>query len=144
MIIIEGGSRSVVGQLANLPATHAGRLQALFAAGAALAQSGEVATLRQVFLIFEGWMSSTTDQGAIKVPPSQDPNRKEVLLITASSDIEKQRVSMVVFEMLRDREGQLVELEKLQATEDADIRAASPLLNAFMEGFRLEMGSKLN
>ena len=73
VIIIEGGSRSVVGQLANLPRTHAGRLQVLFSVGTALAQSGDVATLRQVFFISEGWMSSAKKGAAIEAPPSQGP-----------------------------------------------------------------------
>jgi len=46
--------------------------------------------------------------------------------------------------MLRDGEGQLVELEQLHTVEDEDLRVASPLLNAFVEGFRLEMRGKLN
>ena len=144
MIIIEGGSQSVIGQIANLPRTHQGRLQVLFATGAALAQSGDVATLRQVFFISEGWMSSAKKGGAIEAPPSQDPNRKEVLIISSSSDVHARRASLVVFEMLRDGEGQLVELEQLHTVEDEDLRVASPLLNAFVEGFRLEMRGKLN
>ena len=89
-------------------------------------------------------MSMAKKGGAIEVPPSQDPNRKEVLIISSSSDVQARRASLVVFEMLRDGEGQLVELEQLHTVEDEDLRVASPLLNAFVEGFRLEMRSKLN
>ncbi len=72
--IIAQGSRGVlVAGIEDLPGTHDERCQAMASAGFAMAQSGKIGRLEQVFFITEGWMS-VPSQG--KLPdslPSQDP-----------------------------------------------------------------------
>ena len=69
--------------------------------------------------------------------PSQDPKRKEVLVISNLSTSE-QESRLVIFEMVRDVEGQLAELRDIQLPgENEESHAETPLLDAFVDGFRM-------
>jgi len=105
MVIAEGSNRSVVGQLPELAATHEGRARQMFGAGLALGQRGEVGNLEQVFFVTEGWMSG--GEGRLpQIPPSQDPNRKEVLVVS-NFTVQERTTRMVILEMIRDRRDSL-------------------------------------
>jgi hypothetical protein len=134
VLIAEGSRRSFGGQIANFPDTHEDRVRWMLSAGYALAQSGEVGELQQVTFISEGWMSA----GEARSPesrPSQDPDRKEVLLVS-SLVIKGHRNRLVVFEMGRDADGKLTELKDLQLPgEYEEGRTRTPLLDAFADGF---------
>ncbi len=70
------------------------------------------------------------------VVPSQDPNRVEVLLIDTLT-IEGYWSRLTLFEMLRDDEGNLYDLKPLEYPgEDEKSVSESPLMDAFVEGFR--------
>ncbi len=141
MIVAEGSRRSVVGQLPEFAGTHEGRARQMFAAGFTLAKSGEIGVLRQVFFVSEAWMSAAKEGKLPGVPPSQDPNRKEVLIIT-SLKLAGQQTGMVILEMVRDAQGRLADLRDFQRTEGGEERVESPLLSAFVQGFRA--GGKVN
>lgn len=69
----------------------------------------------------------------LKQRPSQDPKRKEVLLVS-QLEVETKQTHMNILEMKRDKKGELRSLETLpQLTEKTDVQ--SPLLNAFALGF---------
>ena len=106
------------------------------AAGRALAQSWEVGELRQVAFISEEWMST----GAGRPPelrPSQDPARKEVLLIS-SLTTKDYRNRVVIFEMARDVNDKLTELRDVRSSGEYDEgHAEPPLLDAFVDGCRM-------
>jgi len=69
-------------------------------------------------------------------PPSQDPQRKEALLIS-HLEITGQREAVVLLEMQRDPQGKLIGLREIVRTSDAESEVHSPLLRAFVDGFRL-------
>jgi hypothetical protein len=136
-LIVEGSGGSVVGQVTDLPDTHEGRVRWMFSAGFALAQSGQVGLLRQVFFISEGWMSTAGADGTIEMPPSQDPNRQEVLFVS-SLKVKERRTDLALFEMVRDGEGRLTELKRMQQPgEEEGGHMESPLPAAFVDGFRM-------
>ena len=109
----------------------------MLSAGYALAQSGEVGDLRQVFFISEGWMIVGEEGKLPASRPSEDPRRKEVLVISNLSTRE-QESRLVIFEMVRDVEGQLAELRDIQLPgENEEGHAETPLLDAFVDGFRM-------
>jgi hypothetical protein len=144
LLIAEGGNGAVVGQLEDLPNTHQGRVRYLHAAGARLAQSREVGVLERVFFVCEGWMSTVREDGTMEMPPSQDPDRTEVLFIS-SLIVEGQLTDMIFFEMIRGGEGQLTGLEQLHQPGAAKGgRVDSPLLSAFVEGFRRGTSGQFN
>lgn len=69
---------------------------------------------------------------------TQDPNRKEVLFIS-SLEVREPRATLVMFEMVRDSgdEDRLVELRELQLIDTDAGEVESPLLSAFVDGFRV-------
>ena len=135
-LIVEGSDSSVIGQMADFPDTHEARRRWMFSAGFALAQSGQVGALKQIFFVSEGWMSLAAEDGTVEVPPSQDPDRKEVLFISTLKANER-RTDLVLFEMVRDDEGRLTELKRLQQPgEEEKGYVDSPLLAEFVSGFR--------
>ena len=113
-------------------------------AGYALGQSGKVDELKQMFFICEAWMSTTEEGRLPDVRPSQDLNRKEILLISHLA-VQEHRTRLVVFEMVRDAEGHLVDLrESQQLDETEDGRIEHPLLDAFADGFHFGMRGRAN
>lgn len=141
-IIVQGDKGPAINQLVPFPETYEGRHRRLFITGMMLARSGRVGDLKQVFFISEGWMSVTDEQGPPQAPPSQDPNRMEGLHISYL-DVEANHTDMVLFEMVRDDEEQLVELKLLdQPTVAAGGHVESPLLGAFVSGYRQGEGKE--
>jgi hypothetical protein len=138
VLIAEGTRRSFGGRIANLPDTHEDRIRWMLSAGYALARSGEVGGLQQVIFISEGWMS--IGEGTLpESRPSQDPARKEVLLVS-NLTIRDRCSRVVIFEMVRDVEGELTELRDLQLPGEYNKGLAeTPLLDAFADGFYMGM-----
>src|SRR6266498_3072551 len=111
-LIVEGSKNLVAGQIPDLPATHGERAELMRFLGQAAAKSGRVDQLQQVFRVSEGWMSEPSeDKSTEDIRPSQDPNRKEVLIISAIHMKERKK-QMEIFEILRDSNERVVSLEK--------------------------------
>src|SRR5688572_17866163 len=83
MLIIEGRKSLVAGPIPDLPDTHKKRMELMRSLGQETAKSGSVDHLQQVFMVTEGWMSVASKDEPAEILPSQDPNKKEVLIISA-------------------------------------------------------------
>ncbi len=105
----------------------------LFQAGFALAKTKELNDLQQVFLISEGWMSVGGADKTPDYPPSQDPDRKEILLVS-SLTVPTAHNEVKVWEIIRDQTGMLLDLKEF---DTGVMQAQSPLLNAFLTGFTM-------
>ena len=79
-------------------------------------------------------MSLAHDGHLPETPPSQDPQRKEVLVIS-SYEADTRQTRMALFEMVRDEKGILRQLLPFSDTEGRDEQAESPLLEVFVYGF---------
>lgn len=137
-LIVEGTNDSLILQFDHMAQTHEARAQQLLVAGYAVGHDMSLVALRQVFFITEAWLSIRNEDGLPEIPPSADPNRIEVLAITGL-DLTKQHTSMLLLEMVRNDQDKLVELrEQMQASpgHEAGYSAESPLLDAFVTGFR--------
>jgi hypothetical protein len=134
-IIAQGSAGSLVGQLPDMPDTHEGKVGLMHLVGTVFGQSGEVGSLSEAFFISEGWMSQPGPEGIGETLPSQDPNRIEILVISRLI-VEKKRSDLVILEMVRDDAGQLSDLKELHSSVGEDTQVGSPLLDAFVEGFR--------
>jgi hypothetical protein len=135
MLLINGDNQSIATALTELPSTHEARRELMRLAGHAVAQSGTATKLEQVFFICEAWMSVAKEDGTIDVPPSQDPNRLEVLIIS-SLEVASNQPGIVAFEMVRDSKGELTELKPVEVAEEKEGSVETPLLDAFVDGFR--------
>ena len=135
-LIAEGDRKTIGTQIEALAPTHPDRAQQLFVLGLALAQSGEVGVLQQVFFIAEAWMSAEDPQ---KIRPAQDPQRKEVMLVSRHV-IRPPRDETIIYTMRRDAKGKLTSVIRFPDDNPEKSEAHSPLLEAFVIGF---LGSAL-
>jgi len=90
------GRRAVL--LEQFRDTADARIKDMFSAGALLAQKGNIGELELIVFVSEGWIGTN-----INILPSQDPNRREVLLIN-SLDARTQEEHTLQFEIKRDPE----------------------------------------
>ena len=144
VLIVEADNKLVAGQIPDMPATHGERLELLRFLGQAAAKSGRVNQLQQIFMVTEGWMSVASEDKSAEIRPSQDPNRKEVLIISAIQMRERKK-QMKVFEILRDSSEQVVGLEEFLPDENKKDKSVEvPLLDAFVHGFQTAFRTKYN
>jgi hypothetical protein len=144
VVIMEVDKKLMGAQIPDMPATHGERLELMHFLGQAAAKSGRVDQLQEVFLVHEGWMSVASEDMPAEIRPSQDPKRKEVLIISAIQMKERKK-QMKVFEILRDSSEQVVGLEEfLPDEEKKDESVEVPLLDAFVQGFRTAFRMKFN
>lgn len=133
-LIVDGHLHPIILQINTLAPTHDERLAQMHIAGMAMAQDGRAGRLRRVFFISEAWISEGHDNKPPVTPPSQDPNRKEILVV-AKYEASIQRFDMVITEMIRDENGILRELRELRRSDEKEEHVESSLLQAFIEGF---------
>jgi hypothetical protein len=134
--------------LGDLPDTHAARARLLFETGLVMAVAGNVGELQQVFFVSEGWLSLGRDDQAPVLPPSADPDRKEVLTVF-HIEMKAHKTGMVLLEMKRSSSGTLVAVTDLEVPEQSHTgagpaQAESPLVEAFLAGYRRGLVGKLN
>ncbi len=134
-VLVEGSGKLAIIQLRGVPSTPEERAQHMFIAGFKLARQNEqLREIEQLFHITEGWMTSVSADDTSALPPSEDPKRKEVLLVS-QLNIPQRQAGGRVFEMRRDSAGQLGEVVLLDIDIDDQTEAFSPLLGAFAFGF---------
>jgi len=143
-MIIEGSNDLIVGKIPDMPATHGERMELMYFLGEAAAKSGRVDQLQQVFLLSEGWMSMASENKQAELRPSQDPDRREVLIIS-SFQVRRRQKQLKLFEILRSSNEQVVSLREIFPDEDKkDETVEIPLLEAFVRGFQLAFRTKFN
>jgi len=135
ILIVDGGQGLLIRQLNELPATHQERAELLRFVGMTTAMSGKLKSLNQVFMVSEGWMSLARKDGQPMIPPSQDPDRKEVLIVSGMQ-LEGNRKHLRLFEILRYGENNGVDLQELFPDANQNGPVEVPLLEAFVHGFQ--------
>lgn len=144
VVIMEVDKKLKGAQIPDMPATHGERLEFMNFLGQAAAKSGRVDQLQQVFMVTEGWMSEPSEDVPARIRPSEDPQRKEVLIISAIQ-VSKHKRQMEIFEVIRDANEQVIGLEKfLPGEKKEDESVAVPLLDAFVHGFQIAFQTKFN
>jgi len=136
-LIVDGTRNPIVIQMEVLAPTFEGRLQQMFITGQALAHEGTVGRPRSVYFITEAWLSQARDGILPSMRPSQDPQRKEVLMVNGLDRLtgKSQRVRLAIFEMMRDEQGALREIRNFSFPDKPADAADTPLLEAFLTGF---------
>lgn len=133
-LIIDGSARPVVVQIDGLAPTFEGRAQQMFVAGQAIARDGHAGRLRSVYFVSEAWLSHAQEGKLPDVPPSQDPQRQEVLIVDGI-EVKSRRTRVAIYEMLRDDQGHFREIRELNIPAESSLSSESPLLEAFLTGF---------
>ncbi len=143
ILIVEGSRSLAVSHIQEMPETHSERAELMLAFGQAAALSGKIGRLEQVFLVSEGWMSVASSERPPHMRPSQDPERKEVLIISGLA-LNDRKKELRLFEMVRNDNKQVVELQEMAPPEGRDGEVEIPLLDAFAEGFRTAFQARLS
>jgi hypothetical protein len=134
ILIVDGSRQPAFLQITDMADTHEARARQMFAAGVRVARDGRMGRLRHVYFVTEAWLSVATDDQPPYLPPSQDPKRAEVLVVSGyARSTRKARMSL--FEMIRDQAGELRELRDFKAAQGGEEEVESPLLAAFVRGF---------
>lgn len=133
-LIVDGSVRPVIMQIDDLASTFEGGAQQMFIAGLALARDGSAGRLRSVYFVSEAWLSQLHEGKLPDIPPSQDPQRIEVLIVNGW-EVRSQRIGLAIYEMVRDEQGSLREIREFALPDEAPTSSDSPLLRAFWAGF---------
>jgi hypothetical protein len=131
MLVVEGTTQSLVVAMPDLPRDSDEKAGRMLTTGYIVGRDDQVGELRQVFFIAEAWLSAATADKPPSVPPSRDPNRQEVLVISGRA-VASRETELVLFQVLRDQQGKLRGLQEWPTDKGT---AHSPLLEAFVAGF---------
>jgi hypothetical protein len=136
-LIVDGFKNPIVIQMEMLAPSFEGRMQQMFVTGQALSHESTTGKLRGVYFITEAWLSQARDGILPGMRPSQDPQRKEVLIVNGLDRLigKSRRVHLAIFEMVRDEQGTLREIRDYTFPDDPEAVADTPLLEAFLTGF---------
>jgi hypothetical protein len=144
VLIVDANKSLLAGQIPDLPPSHGERVALMRLLGQAAALSGSVDQLNQVFMVSEGWMSEPSEGQPTDLRPSQDPHRKEVLIISAI-EIKERKKNLKILEISRDSDAKVVGLEEiLPENEKKDETVDVPLLDAFVQGFQTAFRIRYN
>jgi hypothetical protein len=142
VLIMEADNKIVAGQIPHMPPTHGERVELMRFLGQAAAKSGRVNRLQQVFMVIGGWMSEPREEGEF-IRPSQDPQRKEVLIVSAIQMTERKK-HLKVYEVVRDQDKQVTAMEEFVPEASHETSVDVPLLDAFVQGFQMGFRTKYN
>ena len=137
MLVVEGTGMNGIVELGTLPGDYPGKHDAMMMAGFSVAKEGKAGELKQLFFVSEAWISQGEDGKPPQTRPSEDPNRREVLVI-GSVRLPERREELMVYALSRNERGEFVGLDELPELAGGSPR--SFLLDSFLKGF--EMGSR--
>jgi hypothetical protein len=125
------GTRKTISILMPQVANHSGRAEQLIRVATQLAHSRTVGDIDLLVLVTEAWASPARVPFTI---PSTDPNRCEVLAISALEGVTKVQ-KLLLFACIRAQNGVVTDLKPLPVP--AYVKVEGPLLRAFLTGYRL-------
>ena len=83
LLVLEGDA-DTIGVDLDFPSEADRRQELLYVIGLGVAYTGVVGALRQIFLVSEAWMSHVEPGQRTALMPSEDPKRREILIIAKS------------------------------------------------------------
>ena len=109
-----------------------------------MAQAGhkvgeETRDLAEVYFVSEAWYSKPKKGQKIQ-QPSKDPNCMEALIINCCDLGAADPHSMLMYEMIRDKNGDLAQLKSVNEFEKEGGKFESPLMDSFLTGYKLGAG----
>lgn len=145
MLLAEGDRGMVVALFEQPPAQFELRLLAMYSAGLTMAKRDQIGILHQVFFISEAWMSVGEKPDKPPIRPTEDPDRKEVLIVyeTRMQDLGSE---VVVYEIDRNERERVADLQEFETpgSEEGTDDVESPLLDAFIAGYLIGVGGNYN
>ena len=143
LVVLETNSKVLVSHIPDMPLTYGERVELMQFLGQFVAKSGSVGRLEQVFMVSEGWLRETKDDQS-ELSPSQDPNRREVLIISGIQMKERKK-RLELLQIIRDADERVTRLEEfLPEGQKREEIVEIPLLEAFVQGFQTAFRTKYN
>lgn len=142
-VFMETNGELVVGKISDMPGTHTERVELMRFLGEETAKSGRVAQLEQVFMVTEGWMSEPSEGKPKELRPRDDPDRKEVLIVSAIQ-IKEEKKLLKVLEIVRDSKKKITGLKEFLPKQKGEESVEIPLLDAFVEAYQATFRAKYN
>ena len=133
-LIVVGGRRLEIIQIPFDNVQAEARHSLMKVIGMDMATQKRLGELKRLFLVTEGWLGRPEEPDKEYVPPSQDPNRVEALII-AMLDVNSGQAEMDIFEMRRRSDGDLAELISIELGGDEG-KTRAYLLEKFAEGYQ--------
>jgi hypothetical protein len=130
--LIVCGTRKTVSFLMPESKKHIGRAEQLIRLATQLAHSRTVGEIDLVVLVTQAWASPA--RVPFTIQPSKDPNRCEVLVISALEGVTKVQ-KLLLYACIRAQNGVITDLKALPVP--AYLKVEGPLLRAFLTGYRL-------
>ena len=143
VLIVEGSRGLAISQMRDVPDTHGERLDLMRSIGSGCGHERKARPTAPGLLHLRG-LDERRNQG--KPPdmrPSQDPNRKEVLIVSGL-ELQGQQKHLRIFEMIRNPQQRVVDLPELMPPHAQDGTIEIPLLDAFAQGFRLAFQAQVS
>lgn len=134
ILIVEGTDERLLIPVEEFPDTAEGRIYTLYSLGRQVKRERPIGSLKQVFLITEAWISIGADQSRLVVPPSQDPNRLEVLLI-GRTDVAASTHEIRLLEVVRNAADKVSRVKNRTPSVNENMRVESPLMQAFIAAY---------
>ena len=128
ILYVKGSKDNVFMNFQEFGDTADDRVRRMLDSGAMLAYRHHVGELESLVFVDEAWMGTNLD-----VLPSKDPKRVEVLIINIL-DASSQEESIIMFEMVRDKQGKVIDFKQNSSFEKG--RVKGKLLPAFQKGYK--------
>jgi len=129
MLFIRGAKSSGMVTFNDFGPDHEDKIRQMANAGVDAAMKQSSGDLHHLIFITEAWVSTQ-----LKVQPSKDPKRQEMLIIT-TLDVVTNKQGIVMYQMIRGKQGILIELKRVPFPTEGSVE--SPLLPAFVAGYNL-------
>jgi len=130
--LIVCGTRKTISFLMSESENRNARAEQLICLATQLAHSRTVGEIDLVVLVTQAWVCPA--RMPFTIQPSKDPNRCEVLVISALDGVTKEQ-KLLLYTCIREPNGVLTDLKPLLVP--ALVNVEGPLLRAFLTGYRL-------
>ena len=134
--LIVCGTRKTVSFLMPESEHRNARAEQLIRLATQLAHSRTVGEIDLVVLVTQAWASPA--RLPFTIQPSKDPNRCEVLVVSAPDGVTKEQ-QLLLYACIREANGVVADLKPLSVP--ALVKVEGPLLRAFLTGYRLVKSS---
>ncbi|NOH04949.1 MAG: hypothetical protein HND47_24745 [Chloroflexi bacterium] len=131
---IEGRKGSIKTELPKVPEAHEDKLEYMAALGQLMAESGRIGELLQIFVVSSGSLWETENAIHLELGETAPTDAKPVLIVSGAQ-LEQRRKNLIIFEILRGHENQVVDFIDLLIETDMGIPLETPLEDAFIASF---------
>lgn len=138
MLMVNGTHKGTLVGFEEYPKNHSDKLRIMLNAGVKVGELKEsFGELKSLYFISEAWVSvfgENEKPDKTYTLPSQDPKRKEALVIMGRN-VKTKKEEFESFEMIRNKKGTLIDLRSFHEKVGQPDKTDNPLMDAFEFGY---------